>query len=75
MEISSILHKKIPPSDKNLNSDKWDIPEGTSVTGILEMLNLTEVYTILVLNGRQGNKSSILKEGDLLKIFPAASGG
>jgi len=75
MEISSVLHKKIPSSDKNLDSDKWAVPEGTGVTAILEMLNLTEVHTILILNGHQGNKTSILKEGDLLKVYPAASGG
>ena len=75
MEISSVLHKKIPISDKNLDSDKWEVPEGTGTTAILEMLNLTDIHTILILNGRQGNKNSILKEGDLLKVYPAAGGG
>ena len=75
IEISPVLHKKISPSDKNLSHDKWDVPEGTSMNGILEMLNLSGVHTVLVLNGAQGNKSSILKDGDLLKIYPAAGGG
>ncbi len=75
LQIASILRQKIPPSDKDLGGDKWDIPEETSVAGLLEMLNLTHIPVILMLNGRQGNRDTILKENDVLKIFSAVSGG
>lgn len=75
MEISSILHEKIPNSRKNLARDHWDLPEGINVQLVLEMLNLTEVHTILVLNGRQGDRHSTLNEGDILKNFFAVTGG
>ena len=75
LQVASVLRQKVPPSDKNLGGDKWEVPEETSVAGVLEMLNLTNIPAILVLNGRQGNKDTILKENDVLKIFAAVSGG
>ena len=75
IKVSSVLHGKVPPSDKNLNGDKWEIPDETEVADVLEMLNLTGIPAILILNGRQTNKESFLKEGDSLKIFSAVSGG
>ena len=75
LQIASILRQKAPSSDKDLSGDKWEIPEETSVAGVLEMLNLTDIPVILMLNGRQGNRDKILRENDVLKIFSAVSGG
>ena len=75
IQVPSLLHEKIPPSDKNLGGDKWEVPEETSVADVLEMLNLTNVAIITILNGRQERKGAILQEGDVLKIFSAVSGG
>ncbi len=75
LEVASILHQKIPPSDKNLRRDKWEVQEETTVAEVLEMLNLGHIPVILMLNGRQGQRDTILKENDVLKIFSAVSGG
>ena len=74
IEISSALQITIPISGKNL-IDEWDVCEGARVEEILEMLNLTQVQTLLTINGRVVNDESILKAGDTLKIFPLISGG
>ena len=75
IKIASALHGKIPHSDKNPGGDNWDVPEETGVADILEMLNLTDLPAILILNGRQTTKTTPLKDGDVLKIFSAVSGG
>lgn len=75
IQIPSLLHEKVPPTEKNLYGDKWEVPEETTVADVLEMLNLTNTAIITILNGRQENKGAVLKEGDELKIFSAVSGG
>ena len=75
LQIASVFHPKVPPSEKNLGGDRWEVPDGTGVADVLEMLKLDEVPTILVVNGRQENKNTKLKEGDVLTIFSAISGG
>ncbi len=81
LQVASGLRQKVSftdkslGGDKNLGCDKWEIPEATNVAGVLRMLNLTNIPTILVLNDHQENKTTILKENDVLKIFSAVSGG
>jgi sulfur carrier protein ThiS len=75
LRIAEVLHQKVIPTDKNLNADKWDFPEGISIAEVQERINLTNPPTILLINGRQVVKDAILKEGDVLKIFSAVSGG
>ncbi len=75
LRITSILHNKVPSSEKNLAEDKWELSEGTRVTDMLKKLNLTNSPTILVINNRQVNKETILREGDVFRVFSAVSGG
>ena len=75
IQVPSLLHGKIPPTDKNLRADKWEVPEKTTIADVLEMLNLANLAIITILNGRQEQKDAILKQGDVLKIFSAVSGG
>ncbi len=75
LRIASILHNKVPSSEKNLAEDKWELLEGTRVADMLQKLNLTNSPTILVINNRQVNKETILKEGDVFRVFSAISGG
>ena len=75
IQVPSLLHEKVPPTDKNLGGDKWDVPEETTVADVLDMLNLTGVAIITIVNGRQEKRGAVLKEGDVLKIFSAVSGG
>jgi sulfur carrier protein ThiS len=75
IRIATILRNKISSSDNNLAKDRWDLPEGTKVSEIMQMLNLTNSFTILVVNDRQVNKETILRDGDVLKVFSAVSGG
>jgi len=75
LRIASILRNKAPDSEKNLAEDKWELSEGTRVADILQILNLADSPTILVVNNRQVNKEAILRDGDLFRVFSAISGG
>ncbi len=75
LRIAFTLHNKAPALEKNLAGDKWELSEGTSVADILQILNLANSPTILVVNNRQVNKETILRDGDLFRVFSAISGG
>jgi sulfur carrier protein ThiS len=75
IEISSALHDLIPVSGKNLVGDHWEVTAGTHPIDILNWLGLTGVPTILILNREVVTEKTILKEGDILRIFPLVSGG
>ncbi len=75
IEISSVLHAMIPVSDRNLSGDQWDVPAGSHTGDILDLLSLTQVPNMLVLNNVVVTEKTFLKEGDMLRIFPLVSGG
>jgi molybdopterin synthase sulfur carrier subunit len=56
--------------------DKRDYQDGTTVGHVLASLNiLSEEAAIIFINGRHAEADSLLKEGDLLAIFPPVGGG
>ncbi|MBE9505004.1 MAG: MoaD/ThiS family protein [Proteobacteria bacterium] len=76
IKIFSSLRHYVLSSEKHLEGDKWDIPEGTTVSRALKMLNLPQKEVkILLINGRHGDKERVLKEGDVFHVFPPMMGG
>lgn len=59
----------IPPSDRRLDGDKWNFPEGTTVAEVLKMFNLEERVQITLVNGSYVNKDRVLNEGDVPAHF------
>lgn len=53
-----------------------EIPAGSTVGGVLaaQPIPQGEVYTFFV-NGRHAERDQVLKEGDVISIFPAVGGG
>ncbi len=53
-----------------------ELPEGASVSSVLGHLGLTrQDATILMVNGRHVGPEHILKDGDILSLFPPVGGG
>jgi sulfur carrier protein ThiS len=75
IEISSALQPLIPVTGKDLSGDQWEVPEGTHTGKILDLLGLTQVPNMLVLNKTVATENTSLKEGDSLRVFPLVSGG
>ena len=70
------LLRHVPQSDRHLEKDKWEVPDGATVGQILEMLNLPESEAkIITVNGRHTYRGKTLREGDVLQVVPVLCGG
>lgn len=53
-----------------------ELPKGTTILKILEMLNIEEKeVSIMLLNGIDGESNRELSNGDVLSLFPPVGGG
>jgi sulfur carrier protein len=64
------------PKGSGRFSCKMEIGEQTRIQEILARLNIPEeIPKIILINGIHGKKEQVLKEGDVLSIFPPVAGG
>lgn len=76
VHIYSYLRQYLPLSEKANLKKEWDLPEGATVQQSLERLKLPEEVRVLVLvNSNSVDKSTVLKEGDVVHILPLMGGG
>lgn len=53
-----------------------ELPQESNILTVLDMLKIKEEdVSILLLNGRDGDVSRLLKDGDILALFPPVGGG
>lgn len=53
-----------------------DMPEGSKIMDVLDILNIkAEEVSILLLNGRDGDAQRMLKDSDVVSMFPPVGGG
>ena len=71
MEIEVKLISTFTIYEKNLENGKAVVPEGASVLNLAMRINLpVDKLGILIINGRQGKKEDILKDGDSVVFLP-----
>ena len=76
IKVFSTIRLHLSSPEKRLEGDKWEIPEGESVAGVLKRLGLPKGEDkILLVNGRHVREGKVLEDGDVLYIFPPLSGG
>ncbi|HDI51083.1 MAG TPA: hypothetical protein ENF45_00455 [Bacteroidetes bacterium] len=76
IKVFASLRNFIPPSERYLGDDKWELPEGFKVEQVIEMLNIPiRQAKVLLINGRKATSDCFLKENDVLHIFPPMCGG
>jgi len=76
VNVFSSLRHYLPDSENRLDGNKWEVREGSRVDQILKMLNIPdEEAHIVLVNGRKAGKETVLKQGDLLHVFPLMAGG
>jgi sulfur-carrier protein len=64
------------PQGSSRFSCKMEIDDHTRVQDILAKLKISEeMPKIILVNGVHGKKDHVLKEGDVLSIFPPVAGG
>ena len=75
VQLYAILSKYLPSNAENKTAI-LEIPEGTTVKGILEEMKIPEkIPKILLVNGRNAEMAHVLGEGDTLSVFPPIAGG
>jgi sulfur carrier protein len=64
------------PKGSSRFSCKMEVDDPTRVQDILSRLKIPkEIPKIILVNGVHGKKEQILKDGDVLSIFPPVAGG
>lgn len=64
------------PKGSGRFSCKMEIDGQTRILDLLGKLNLPEeIPKIILVNGVHGKKEQVLKEGDVVSIFPPVAGG
>ena len=60
-----------------MEKEKWEIMEGTTTGDILKALNIADDLGIVpVVNGSHCfDKERVLKDGDIILLYPMVSGG
>lgn len=53
----------------------YELAEGTTISEIIEMLELPDQPRIVFVDGRHAEESSTLRDGERLAIFPPVAGG
>jgi len=62
--------------DNRFLEDFRDFPDGTTVGNVVDGLNIDrEEVGVLMINSRHTSFDSLLKEDDILAIFPVVGGG
>jgi len=75
-KIFPSLRHYLPNSKRHVKGHKWDMPEGATVDKALELLNLPKwEIKLLLVNGRHTDMGSVLRDGDVLQVFPLLPGG
>ena len=76
LRLFASLSKYLPEPGKPDFLNWLDIEEGTSIADVLNHLKIPENQpTILFVNGLHAYKTTILKNGDRVGIFPPLAGG
>ncbi len=69
------LAKLLPPGSQNKRAT-ITIKQDSRVEDLLEKLKIPETITnIVMVNGEHKDKDTVLKEGDVVSVFPPIAGG
>jgi molybdopterin converting factor small subunit len=75
VKLFATLRDYLPPGSSRF-SCHLEIAEVTSIEEVLKRLSIPEdTPKIILLNGIHAGKGDILKEGDVLSVFPPVAGG
>jgi len=76
IKIYATLKYYLPAPKNFIDGDQLEIPEGSIVGQIPEILNFPEQVSLMfILNGSGAYRDKVLKEGDTLHIVPPMVGG
>jgi len=76
LRLFASLRKKLPPGSPRGKCD-LELPDGTTIGQVLERMAIAQASAQMVLvNGdHDRNFDRVLREGDVLSVFPPVAGG
>jgi molybdopterin converting factor small subunit len=75
VKLFATLREYLPKGSSRF-SCKMKVDDSTRIQDILSRLKLPEeIPKIILINGVHGKKEQILKDGDVVSIFPPVAGG
>lgn len=75
IKLFSYLAKLLPPGSQN-NTAEIIIEEGVTVEDLLNMLNVpNDTTNVVLVNRKYQDRKTMLKEGDTVTVFPPITGG
>ena len=73
--LYATLSKYLPPGAQNRKA-VIEVRDGATVREVLSHLGIPQdLPNILLTNGRQAPEETVLKDGDVLSVFPPLAGG
>lgn len=76
VNIYAHLRYYLRDQEKLFKEKEWNMPEGSTVSHILEKLKLPkEIRIMVLLNNNTVDQKAVLKEGDIVHILPQTVGG
>ena len=76
VKVFATMRHYLPDSDRHLEGDQWDVPDGAAVGDALDMLRIPdEDARMLLVNGRRADRTRLLSQDDVLHVFPPMCGG
>ena len=64
-----------PDGEGGRHARAFDLADGTTVSDVVEMLDLPDAPRVVFVNSRHAEETAALREGDRLAIFPPVAGG
>lgn len=74
IKLLATYQRYLPP-DCNSSSCEMDVPPGVRVEDVLAQLPVPTDESVVLVNGLTPRPDQILKDGDVLCLFPAVAGG
>lgn len=76
LKLFATYRRFLPPANQG-KSCELEIPDGTRVDDVLTRFNVPvqEGVSVILVNGRDAAPGQILKDGDVIAVFPALAGG
>jgi len=75
IRLFATLRRYLPSKGSDYNS-KIELPEGTTIDGLLDKLGIpSELPKLILRNGSRAQREEMLEEGDIISIFPPVAGG
>ena len=73
--LYATLSQYLPPGAQNRKA-AIEIREGATLRDVLDQLGIPQdLPNILLVNGRQAPEETVLKDGEVLSVFPPLAGG